>query len=81
VVLFLSLFYVENCVCLSHGVQVTGVAWQAVMRIVVGVGDLMQRIEDGHTGQVLNGRTIGRSGDVVYGLHCTQGNEERGLLD
>jgi hypothetical protein len=38
---------VENHVCLSHGVQVTGVAWWAVTRIMTGVGDLMQRIEDG----------------------------------
>jgi hypothetical protein len=40
---------VENHVCLSHGVQVTGVTWWAVTRIMTGVGDLMQRIEDGQT--------------------------------
>jgi hypothetical protein len=39
------------------------------MRIVVGVGDLLQRTIDGCTGQVLGGRTIGRSGDAVYGLY------------
>jgi hypothetical protein len=39
---------VENHVCLSHGVQVIGVAWRAVTSIVTGVGDLMQRTEDGH---------------------------------
>jgi hypothetical protein len=31
----------ENRVCLSHGVQVTGAAWLALMRIVVVVGDLV----------------------------------------
>jgi hypothetical protein len=32
------------------------------------------------TGQVLGGQTIERSGDVVCGLHHTQGDEERGFL-
>jgi hypothetical protein len=32
------------------------------------------------TGQVLGGRTIERSGDMVCGLHCAQGDEERGFL-
>jgi hypothetical protein len=40
--------HVENHVCLSRGMQVVGAAWQATIRIVVGVGDLMQRAEDGH---------------------------------
>jgi hypothetical protein len=31
-------------------------------------------------GQVLGGRTIRRSGDAVFGLHCAQGDEERGFL-
>jgi hypothetical protein len=39
--------HVENCVCLPHGVQVTGATWRVVMRIVAGVGDLVQRIGDG----------------------------------
>jgi hypothetical protein len=30
---------------------------------------------------VLGGRTIGRSGDAVCGLHHAQGDEERGFLD
>jgi hypothetical protein len=34
---------VENRVCLSHGVQVAGAAWWVVMRIMTGVGDLVQR--------------------------------------
>jgi hypothetical protein len=54
---------------LSHGVQVAVAAWWAATRIEVGVGDLVQRIGDGHTGQVLGGQTIGRLGDAVYGLH------------
>jgi hypothetical protein len=33
--------HVENRVCLSRGVHVTGAAWRAAMRIVVGVGDLV----------------------------------------
>jgi hypothetical protein len=47
---------------------------------VVGVGDLVQRTGDGRTGRVLGGRTIGRSGDVVCGLHHACGDEERGFL-
>jgi hypothetical protein len=35
VVLPLSLFRVENRVCLSRGVQVAGAAWRAAMRIFV----------------------------------------------
>jgi hypothetical protein len=51
------------------------------MRIVTGVGDLVQRIRDGHTSRVLDGRTIGRSGDVMCDMHCVRGDEERGFLD
>jgi hypothetical protein len=50
------------------------------MRIVVGVGDLVQRIGDGHTSQVLGGREIERSGDTVCGLHRTRGDEEHAFL-
>jgi hypothetical protein len=57
-------------------VQVAGAAWRAVMRIVVGVGDLVKRTGDGLTGRVLGGRTIERSGDAVCGLHRTRGDEE-----
>jgi hypothetical protein len=32
------------------------------------------------TSRVLGGRTIRRSGDVVCGLHCAQGDEERKFL-
>jgi hypothetical protein len=32
------------------------------------------------TGRILDGRTIGRSGDVVCGLHRAQGDKEREFL-
>jgi hypothetical protein len=70
----------ENCVCLSHVVQVAGAAWRAATRIVAGVGDLVQRIRDGRTGRVLGGRAIERSGGAVCGLHRALGDEERGFL-
>jgi hypothetical protein len=41
VVLHLSLFDVENRVCLSRGVQVECATWWAATRIVIGEGDLM----------------------------------------
>jgi hypothetical protein len=61
-------------------VQVAGAAWYAVMRIMVGVGDLVQRTGHGHTGQVLGGRVIERSGGAVCDLHRARGDEERGFL-
>jgi hypothetical protein len=70
----------ENSVCLSRGVQVAGAAWRAVMRIVTGVGDLVQRTGDGRTGQILGGRVIERSGGAVCGLHRACGDEEREFL-
>jgi hypothetical protein len=79
-VFLLSLFHWENHVCLSCGVQVVGAAWRAAMRIMVGVGDLMQRTGDGRTGQLLDGRAIERSGGAMCGLHCARGDEEHGIL-
>jgi hypothetical protein len=58
-------------------VQVAGAAWHAATRIVVGVGDLVQRTRDGRTGRVLDGRMIKRSGGTVRGLHRAHGDEER----
>jgi hypothetical protein len=66
---------------LSHGVQVAGVAWRVAMRIMAGVGDLVQRTGVDHTGRVLGGRTIERSGGAMCGLHRARGDEERGFLD
>jgi hypothetical protein len=58
-------------------VQVAGAAWRAATRIVAGVGDLVQRTGDDHTGWVLGGRTIERSGGTVGGLHRTRGQGAR----
>jgi hypothetical protein len=79
-VFLLSLFHLENHVCLSRGVQVAGVAWRAVTRIVAGVGDLVQRTGDGRTGQVLGGRAIERLGGAVCGLHRAHGDKKREFL-
>jgi hypothetical protein len=51
-------------------VQVAGAAWPTATRIMVGVGDLVQRTGDDRTGRVLDGWVIERSG----------GDEERGFL-
>jgi hypothetical protein len=51
-----------------------------MMRIVAGVGDLVQRTRDSHTGRVLGGRTIERSGGTMCGLHHARRDEERGFL-
>jgi hypothetical protein len=48
--------------------------------IMTGVGNLMQRIRDGRTGQIFDGRTIERSDDVVCGLHHTLENKEHKIL-
>jgi hypothetical protein len=50
------------------------------MRIVTGVGDLVQRIGDNRTGRVLGGRAIDKFGGAVCGLHRARGDEERGFL-
>jgi hypothetical protein len=61
-------------------VQVVGAAWYAAMRIMAGVGDLVQRTGDDRTGRVLGGRAIERSGDVVCSLYRACGDEEHGFL-
>jgi hypothetical protein len=76
----LPLFHLENRVCLSHGVQVAGVAWRAATRIMAEVGDLVQRTGDGRTGRVLGGRAIKMSDGAVCGLHRARGDEKRGFL-
>jgi hypothetical protein len=58
---YLYLIHVENCGCLFCGVQVAGAAWRVTTRIVTEVGDLVQRIKNGHTGRVLvTGQLKGR---------------------
>jgi hypothetical protein len=73
-IFLLFIFRLENRVFLSCGVQVVGVAWRAAMTTVAGVGDLVQRIGDGYTGQVLGGWTVERPGGTVCGLHLTRGD-------
>jgi hypothetical protein len=47
---------------------------------MAGVGDLVQRTENGRTCQVLDGQTVERLGGVVCGLHLARGDLERGFL-
>jgi hypothetical protein len=68
------LFHLENCICLSCGVQVASAAWRAATRTVAGVGDLVQRTGDGRTGRVLDGRAVERSGGAVCSLHLAHGD-------
>jgi hypothetical protein len=79
-VLHLPLFRLENYVYLSHGVYVAGATCRAAMMIVAEVEDLVQRTEDSHTGRVLGGQTVERSGDIVYSLHRAREDEEHGFL-
>jgi hypothetical protein len=44
------------------------------MRTVTGVGDLVQRIEDGLTDRILGGWAVERSGGAVCGLHLARGD-------
>jgi hypothetical protein len=76
----LSLFRLENHVCLSRGVQVAGAAWPTAMRIMAGVGDLLQRTGNVRTDRVLGGRAIERLGGAVCGLHRAHGDEEHRFL-
>jgi hypothetical protein len=59
---------------LSRGVQEAGAAWCAATRTVVGVGDLVQRTGDGHTGRILGSRAVERSGGAAV---CTGHVETR----
>jgi hypothetical protein len=79
-VFLLSLFHLEKRVCLSRDVQVVGAVWCAITRIMARVEDLIQRTGDGHTGRVLSGRVIERSGGTVCGLHRAHEDEEREFL-
>jgi hypothetical protein len=78
-VFLLSLFRLENRVCLSRGVPVAGVAWCAATRTITG-GDMVQRTKDGRTGRVLGGRAVERTGVAVCSLHRAHGDEEHGFL-
>jgi hypothetical protein len=61
-------------------VLVAGAAQRAATKIMAGVGDLVQRTGDGHTGRVLGSRAIERSGGAVCGLYRAREDEERGFL-
>jgi hypothetical protein len=76
VVLPYYLSCVENHVCLSCGMQVIGAARQAAMRIVVGVGHLVQKTGDGqaHVGNSVVRRSRGR---VILCVACTMRKETR----
>jgi hypothetical protein len=65
----------ESCFLVSC-VQVAGVAWCATMRIVAGVGDLVQRTRDGQAqvGYSVGGRSGGR---VMPCAVCTMHVEMR----
>jgi hypothetical protein len=65
---------------LSRDVQVAGAAWHAVTRTMAGVGDLVQRTEDGHTGRVLGDQAVERSGGAVCDMHHARGDEEHEFL-
>jgi hypothetical protein len=56
--------------------QVAGAACQTAMRIMTGLGDLIQRIKDGRTDRVLDDQTIGMSGEVVCDLYRTRRDED-----
>jgi hypothetical protein len=74
----ISLFRVENCICLSRGVQMTGATWWTVTRIVAGVADLVQRIRDGQAqiGYSVAGRLRDR---VMLCVVCTVHKETRSM--
>jgi hypothetical protein len=75
--IFVSL---ENRVCFSRAVQVAGVAWRVATRIMVGVGELMQRTGDGCTGRIVGDRMIERSDGVVCDLHRAHRDKKREFL-
>jgi hypothetical protein len=59
---------------------VIGAAWRVAMRIVAGVGDLVQRTGDDRIARVLGGRAIERSGGTVCGLYHARVDDEPGLF-
>jgi hypothetical protein len=71
---------VENHICFSRGVQVTGAIWWTATIIMVGVGHLVQMTGDGRISRVLDNRTIRMSDDVVYGLYRTHEDEKHVFL-
>jgi hypothetical protein len=76
---FIFVSFEESCLLVSW-CAVAGAAWHTVMRIMVEVGDLVQRTQDGHTCWVLGGRAIERSGGAVCSLHRARGDNKREFL-
>jgi hypothetical protein len=56
-------------------VHVADAVWQVATKIVAGVADLVQRMGDGRTSQVLDGRTIKRLSELC--AVCTVHDESR----
>jgi hypothetical protein len=56
------------------------VAWRVATRIMVGVGELMQRTGDGCTGRIVGDRMIERSDGVVCDLHRAHRDKKREFL-
>jgi hypothetical protein len=72
---YLYLVRLENHVCLSHGAQLACAAWWAVMRIMAGVGDLVQGTRDGRN---VRYSVAGQSRDRVTScVVCTVHEETR----
>jgi hypothetical protein len=61
-------------------VQVADATCCAMIRIVVGVGDLVLMTEHGRTGRVLGGRAIERLGGAVCGVQHARRDKEREFL-
>jgi hypothetical protein len=78
---FTFIFVMFSEFCLFRGVYVAGVVYRAAMRIMTGVGDLIQRNEDDRTGRLLGDRTIRILSDVVCDLHRARGDDEREFLN
>jgi hypothetical protein len=76
VLLPLSLYRLENHVCLSRSVQVAGATKRVVMRIVAGVEELVQRTRNGQA-QVQYLVTERMGGRVTPCAVCTVHEETR----
>jgi hypothetical protein len=70
------LSWLENHACLSHGVWMIGATLRAVMRIMSGVGDLVQRTGDDQA-QVGYLEAGGLRGRVTLCMVCTVHKETR----
>jgi hypothetical protein len=70
---YITFVRMENHICLSRGVQVTGATCWTPTRIMAGVGDLVQKTKDGQAqvGYSVAGRLKGRvTSCVVCTVHA-----------